>query len=607
MKKHYKFIAAAMAAFLVFGSSVTVNAGNGAEKKADYTKNENVYASLTADGKATDAYIVNHFSVKETGSITDYGNYAEIKNLSTLDRLEQNGNQVEFTAPEGEFYYQGLVTGVQLPWKYTITYQLDGKEISAEELAGKDGKLKITFRSEKNEAVEEDFYNNYLMQISLTLDCTKAKNVIAEGATIADAGADRQLSFTVLPGSDAEFAVEAEVTDFTMSGFSIAAVPYSMSMDLSGFDLDDFTGQISELEDAVNQLNEGTAGLKKGLDTLCGNNADIRNGSLQLQNGINTLSSNSATIVDASSRIQTALATITQQLGGADFSGLSKLSALPGGLNKLADALDGIQNGLTSLNANYTAAYAALDQAMQSETGILTDAEWAALQGSISGNDAADAAYRKLQASYQQLQTVKATYQSVKPVFDAVSGALAGEGENSMVAGLGAISANIRSISKSMSGISGTDISGQMNTLKNGLATLSSQYGEFHKGLVEYTEGLNSISQSYGTFHNGISSYLDGTVKIKEGASELSDGMGQFAEGIGDMPSDIENTVNEMITDFAGSDFEAVSFADDQNHNITSVQFVISTKGIEKTEAKTTEAVVEKQGFWDRLKALFVH
>lgn len=46
---------------------------------ASYTKNENVYASLAADGTASDAYVVNHFSVESSGEIVDYGKYNTVK------------------------------------------------------------------------------------------------------------------------------------------------------------------------------------------------------------------------------------------------------------------------------------------------------------------------------------------------------------------------------------------------------------------------------------------------------------------------------------------------------------------------------------------------
>ncbi|MBU5430920.1 hypothetical protein KQI22_12760 [Kineothrix sp. MSJ-39] len=572
---------------------------------ASYTKNENVYASLAADGTASDAYVVNHFSVGNAGKIVDYGKYDSIKNLTTLGSLTKKDDSVDFQAEDGEFYYQGQIKNVELPWKFAISYRMDGKSVTADELAGKTGKLEIRFQSTKNDKADESFYDHYLMQVSLTLDSEKTKNIVADGATVADAGAGRQLSFTALPGSDASFVIKADVSDFIMSGFSIAAVPYSMDIDMDQFNTDDFTGQVSELTDAVDKLNDGTKGLSDGMGKLCDGNEDLLSGSSRIQSGLNELSGNAATIIDASSQIKGALDKISEQLKNADFSGMSKLSKLPDGLSELAVALDNMQSGLVTLETNYTKAFTALDQLIQTETGTLTEEELGALQGCVQENTDASAAYQKLMASYQQLLTIKGAYQNVKPVFEAIQTTLSSENEQSVVNGISSISSNLKGIADSLSEVSGTDIAGQMNTLQKGLESLASQYGEFHNGLSSYTAGVGMLSANYGTFHNGLASYLNGTEKIKDGTLDLSDGMKQFSDGISDMPTQIQDTIDEMIGSFSGDDYEAVSFTDGKNENITSVQFVISTKGIEKAETEKVAEPEEKQGFGDRLKALF--
>ena len=81
--------------------------------------------------------------------------------------------------------------------------------------------------------------------------------------------------------------------------------------------------------------------------------------------------------------------------------------------------------------------------------------------------------------------------------------------------------------------------------------------------------------------------------------------MGKFADGITDMPAEIENTVDEMMDSFAGDDKPAVSFTDQKNKTISSVQFVVSTKGIEVPKEQKVTETEQKQGFWERLKALF--
>lgn len=54
------------------------------------------------------------------------------------------------------------------------------------------------------------------MQAALTLDTEKCSNIQADGATIANVGADKQISYTILPGKGLDAEITADVTDFEM-------------------------------------------------------------------------------------------------------------------------------------------------------------------------------------------------------------------------------------------------------------------------------------------------------------------------------------------------------------------------------------------------------
>lgn len=107
------------------------------------------------------------------------------------------------------------------------------------------------------------------MQVSITLDSQLCRNITAEGATIANSGADKQINFTAMPGTDSEFSLTADVTDFSMPGITFAAVPFSMGDALG--DITELTAGLSQLTDAVSQLSDGAAQLSSGASR-----ADIR-------------------------------------------------------------------------------------------------------------------------------------------------------------------------------------------------------------------------------------------------------------------------------------------------------------------------------------------
>lgn len=614
---HSKFrtcTALCLSACLLLGTAATTayaketdDASQTPAGQAEYTKIENVYAKLKTDGSRSGAYIVNHFQVDKAGTITDHGAYSKIINQSTADPLTDKDGTVSFSADEGNFYYQGNMKDAELPWNFQISYQLNGDDITPEQLGGEDGALKITFHGEKNPKADAVFYENYVMQVSLTLDSDICSNIKAPNATIADAGDGTQISFTVLPGDDADFTIETDVKDFSMPGFSIAAVPYSANIDTEDFNMDDFTDQIDELTDAVGQLNTGAKSLADGIRQLDDGSTSIVDGSKQIRNGLSLLNKNSGSITNASSEIASALATISNRLNSADFSGLSKLKQLPSGLEQLADSLDQMQSGLEQLKDGFGQSYETLNGAFaQAQASQPTQEELQALQAACAEDEQALSGYQKLMESYQQLQKLTAIWNKVSPAFQSVDSALDASGEHSVCGGLSSVSKGLHTMADSMSdSLSGTDVEKMMAQLASGLSSLSNSYGDFDDGLSSYVSGVRTLAQNYKTFHKGLVQYSNGTSSLADGADEFADGMDEFSDGICTMPTQIQDTIDEMMEKYNSSDFDAVSFTSSENTNINSVQFVISTDSIECPEAKPAETEEKQLSFWDRLIALF--
>ena len=141
------------------------------------SKDEVVYVKLNNNGNVDNVYVVNSFDIKNGEKIVDYGSYSNVLNLSTSDKLNYSNGVVDANVSDTnkKFYYQGDMKDCEIPWDINIRYTLDGKNISSEELAGKSGNLEISFDIKKNDNVDEVFFNNYALQISLTLDGDNVK------------------------------------------------------------------------------------------------------------------------------------------------------------------------------------------------------------------------------------------------------------------------------------------------------------------------------------------------------------------------------------------------------------------------------------------------
>ena len=185
-------------------------------------KEEVIYANLDASGTVTGVYAVNSFAVQAGDTVTDHGSYTAVRNMTTTDPLEHSGDTVTATvAEDGKLYYEGTMdTATALPWLVKLTYTLDGAEIAPEELGGKSGALTIRLQVSRNPDCTGDFFDQYALQVTMTLDTDRAQNIVADGATMANVGSNKQLSYILLPGSDSDVTVTADVTDGAHTAFA---------------------------------------------------------------------------------------------------------------------------------------------------------------------------------------------------------------------------------------------------------------------------------------------------------------------------------------------------------------------------------------------------
>ncbi|BAB04440.1 YhgE/Pip domain-containing protein [Halalkalibacterium halodurans] len=562
------------------------------------TKDEVVYASLKAAGTLNEIYVVNILEVTTPGSIIDYGPYTTVKNLTDLSDIEQSEDKVELHVSSGTFYYQGNMKDQKLPWDIDISYRLDGEKVAPESLAGKDGRLLLTIKTSANETVDPVFYENYVLQIMMTLDTEVASHIQAPDATIINVGRKRQIAFNVMPESDGEFSLLADVVDFEMEGIDISAIPLSMAIDAP--EIDEMTKDMRTLSDAIAEMNDGVSELNKGVSDLNQGVHRLREGSSKYEAGMSEVKHSSSELIQASETIEESLTALEKALSGSSAEmDLSELAQLPEGLSQLADGLREVADGLSQLKVNYAKAYAALDEAMDEiPNHQITETEVQQLYKSDANRQTVD----QLLEVYVAAQTVKGTYDAVKEAFAAVEATL--EQTSSSVHDMSNHLASLASeLSASLETMEGLD---SLSELQEGVAQLAANYGEFHGGLILYTDGISQLADSYSEIHSGLDGIAEGTSHLETGVDELHKGTKELANETNDLPEQMQEEIDAMIDDYDKSDFEAVSFVSAKNENIHSVQFILKTEPIEVEEGETTvEEEEEKPGFWQRLKHLF--
>ena len=563
------------------------------------SREEVVYANLTPQGDAKEVYVVAVLHNDDAGTIADYGNYASVKNLTDTGPVTLKEDQLTLSVPKGDFYYQGMLSRADLPWHIDVTYALDGAALPPEALAGKSGHVTIKIKTTPNTAVDPVYYENYLLQISVTLDTSQCTNITAAGGTVANAGINKLVTFAVMPGKMGEVSLETDAADFTMNGIEFAAVPLSMQFDPPDTsamkeDLTDLTDAVSELNDGIAQLESGSLELKNGAN-------DLSSGSSSFAGGLRDLSGNAAGLFGGSAQIKDALNTIVASMSApGDSLDLGSLQQLPDGLLQLAAGLDGISSGLSELKTGFSASYGALKAAiLEIPDAVITEEELGRLY--LDNPDKKDT-IDKLAAYYASGARTKATYENVRPLFDAMETSL-----DQLIASVGQISGALKETAAQIKGaLESSDAFSQLSQLTAGLQALSAQYGDFHEGLVMFTGGVSELNKNYGSLDAGIAGLADGAGQLSDGIGQTADGVSELNDGVKDLPQKTDEEIQKLMDAYDKSDVKPVSFTSPKNTNTVSVQFVMKTDRIEKPATpETAPEPAQKETIWDRFVDLF--
>ena len=157
-------------------------------------KQETVYVIANADGSVK-KIIVSELLKNPDGKkeLSDESDLQDIENVKNNNTYKMSGESYVWDAEGEDVYYQGT-TDKALPVDLSIDFTLDGKAISTDELAGKSGKLKMTFNYTNNEYEKVTIdgktvkiYAPFAMLSGLALDNDKCKNIeVSNGRVISD-------------------------------------------------------------------------------------------------------------------------------------------------------------------------------------------------------------------------------------------------------------------------------------------------------------------------------------------------------------------------------------------------------------------------------------
>lgn len=253
-------------------------------------KNETVYINLGDYGDVEKVNIYSKCTTNGADEIIDYTKYNEVTNLSNRDSYTQSGDEIiwnisgeknfSYTGTVGEEYYNNI------PWKFNISYKLNGVEVKPEELLGKSGLVKITIDFTSNENCKSYYRNNYILEVTASYDMSKYLSVDSSEAMITDTGNNKTLMFIVLPGQSTTLNIELGSDDFEMNGITMAMVA------LNGDALNkiaDLVQDRKDIEDALDSINASSDVILNSLNGMNTGLNGISNGVNQIKKGTTDL------------------------------------------------------------------------------------------------------------------------------------------------------------------------------------------------------------------------------------------------------------------------------------------------------------------------------
>lgn len=353
------------------------------------SKDETVYVIAKADGTAKKVIVSDW--IKNPGkekSFEDVSNLKDIKNVKGDETYTINeSNMYTWNADGNDIYYQGT-SSEELPVGMNISYTLDGKAISPDDLAGKSGKVKIRFdynnrqyEKIKIDGKDEKIYVPFVMLTGMILDNDVFRNAEISNGKIINDGSRTYAAGFALPGMQSNLNIDskdfeipdyveitADVKDFRLeTTLTLAANDMFSDIDFSKADkeVNKLSDSLDEMTSAANKLIDGSSELYDGIKTLLDKSGELIDGvnqlyegSAKINSGANELNKGAGTLANGAKDLDDGIGSLkngASSLNSGAASLNSGAASLDSGVAELQGYISTLSSGLGSISENSTA------------------------------------------------------------------------------------------------------------------------------------------------------------------------------------------------------------------------------------------------------------
>ena len=572
-------------------------------------KDESVYILANTDGSVKKIIVSDWLrNTQNSVAIEDKSELSSIENVKGDEGHTDTGSARVWDAEGNDIYYTGTIEK-ELPVDMEVTYTLDGKTVTASELAGKSGRVTIRYaytnKQYENVTIDgkmEKIYVPFAMLTGMLVDSDTFRNVEVTNGKILNDGDHTAIVGIAFPGLGDDlaidrdtldipdsFTVSADVTDFHLSNtVTIAANGLFSQINPEKLDsMDDLTESLDQLNDAMEQLMDGSSQLYDGLCTLLTKSDELVSGIDALAEGAGKLQEGAASLEDGAAALSD---------GAKNLSyGLSQLAGNSDALNDGAGTV--FDSLLAVANTQLAAAGLEVPALTVDNYAAVLDGVIASLDTEVIAKTAEDVAKQKVTAAVnaKKADVTAAVTEAVRAevgaqveaavretVTEKVLGAMgmtkeqydagvqAGAVDEATQAKLTAavdaqmadetIMATIAAKTEEQMGaetvqkLIGAKTEEQMGALIAQNMASDEVQNQIKAAIQQASDGLQSIESlraqldSYNTFYVGLRQYTAGVASAKAGADQLSAGANTLHNGTTALSEGIGTLYDGILT-----------------------------------------------------------
>lgn len=537
------------------------------EEDGNLYKDESVYVKADASGKVNETTVTEWLKNPNNGKTEDVTELQNVENVKG-DETYTTGSEgsVSWKSEGKDIYYQGT-TDKELPVDVEITYTLDGKEVAAKDLKGKDGKLemKVQYTNKSKETVDVsgesvEMYTPFAMVTAMMLPSDEYTNVTIDHGKIVSDGDKNIVVGLGFPGLEENLNLESRDIDIDIpDSFTITAdvknasvgptmtVASSDVLEQFGLDeidsFDDLSDSVGELENAAQQLTDGSAKAADGSSALADGSNTLQTGAGTLADGTSALATGVKTLADGVNTLNSKSGDLTK--GVSDLA--SGVNDYTGGVSDLADGSSKVSAGAESLKNGLATAQTGIEGLAAGVGTLRGGFEGDGTQNNPGANNLANGTVQAIgststaidnlaslitqMAGNQGTVEAKATVTGKDEAVEAAVNQLVSTGivteenrEACATAIRTAVNSNISAEAKVTSEKASVDPTEAIKAAKTAVGTASAYAAGLQTNVEALYEGTKTVQ-------SGVEDLKKGNSQLAAGAKDLADGTSALASG----------------------------------------------------------------------------